>query len=65
MPYILDATQLITPDTRLSPCTPVPEGAVYFETIASSYTDPGDDWCETVFFDEDMKEISRKRVAGY
>jgi hypothetical protein len=38
---------------------------VYFETIASSYTDPGEDWCEIVFFDEDMKEISRKRIAGY
>ena len=62
MPYTLDKRQKIN-----SRCMEIkaPKGAVYFETIASSYTDPGDDWCETVFFDEDMKEISRKRVTGY
>jgi hypothetical protein len=65
MPYTLDKRQKITKTSPIFRRKHIPEGAVYFETIASSYTDPGEDWCEIVFFDEDMKEISRKRITGY
>jgi type II restriction/modification system DNA methylase subunit YeeA len=65
MPYVLNKKQKIVASSPISRRMKIPENAKYFETIASSYEDPGEDWCETVFFDDDLKEIARKRINGY
>jgi len=67
MPYMLEHRTLITPDTHFSARIPkeMIADAVYYEIIASSFDDPGDDYCITIFYDEEGEERARFKVNGY
>lgn len=67
MPHMLMHRTLITPDTYFSARIPkeMIANAVYYEIIASNFDDPGDDWCITVFYDEEGEECDRFKIDGY